>query len=63
MKGLKEYLKAYKNPIVINRRVFKYLTLGFRLYGNIFAGEVLLGLLAGTLFCGPLVLLGPSYLQ
>ncbi|MBA9027873.1 MULTISPECIES: F0F1 ATP synthase subunit A [Bacillaceae] len=49
MKGFKGYLKAYKNPMTLIEEFSNTLTLGLRLYGNIFAGEVLLGLLAGTL--------------
>ncbi len=39
------------------------LTLGLRLYGNIFAGEILLGLLAGSLatgFAGTVVAIIPT---
>lgn len=49
MKGFKGYLKAYKNPMTLIEEFSNTLTLGLRLYGNIYAGEVLLGLLAGTL--------------
>jgi F-type H+-transporting ATPase subunit a len=49
MKGFKGYLKAYKNPMSLIEEFSNTLTLGLRLYGNIFAGEVLLGLLAGSL--------------
>ena len=49
MKGVKNYAKAYKNPMTIIEEFANTLTLGLRLYGNIYAGEVLLTLLAGTL--------------
>jgi len=49
MKGAKGYFKAYKNPMTLIEEFTNSLTLGLRLYGNIYAGEVLLGLLAGTL--------------
>jgi F-type H+-transporting ATPase subunit a len=49
MKGFKGYLKGYKNPMALIEEFSNTLTLGLRLYGNIFAGEVLLGLLAGSL--------------
>ena len=53
MKGLKEYGKDYLRPLPflfplkIIEEFANTLTLGLRLYGNIYAGEVLLGLLAG----------------
>ncbi|WP_436861970.1 F0F1 ATP synthase subunit A [Staphylococcus caeli] len=52
MKGTKGYFKNYTKPIfLLPINVFEEftstLTLGLRLYGNIFAGELLLGLLAG----------------
>ncbi|WP_057911909.1 F0F1 ATP synthase subunit A [Peribacillus muralis] len=49
MKGVKGYFKAYKNPMTFVEEFTNSLTLGLRLYGNIYAGEVLLGLLAGSL--------------
>ncbi|MFJ7745008.1 F0F1 ATP synthase subunit A [Peribacillus sp. NPDC097295] len=49
MKGAKGYFKAYKNPMTFVEEFTNSLTLGLRLYGNIYAGEVLLSLLAGTL--------------
>ncbi|MDQ0218510.1 F0F1 ATP synthase subunit A [Peribacillus cavernae] len=49
MKGFKGYAKAYKNPMTLIEEFSNTLTLGLRLYGNIYAGEVLLSLLAGTL--------------
>jgi F-type H+-transporting ATPase subunit a len=53
MKGPKEYFVDYLRPIKfllplkIIEEFANTLTLGLRLYGNIFAGEILLGLLAG----------------
>ena len=53
MKGLKEYGKDYLRPvgfllpIKIIEEFANTLTLGLRLYGNIYAGEILLTLLAG----------------
>ncbi|MBM7714493.1 F-type H+-transporting ATPase subunit a [Bacillus thermophilus] len=54
-KGLGNYLKGYVQPVSfllplkIIEEFANTLTLGLRLYGNIFAGEILLGLLAGGL--------------
>ena len=53
VQGMKGYLKTFVSPmsfllpIKIIEELANTLTLGLRLYGNIFAGEVLLGLLAG----------------
>ncbi|MFC0272470.1 F0F1 ATP synthase subunit A [Metabacillus herbersteinensis] len=53
MKGPKEYGKDFFKPLPflfplkIIEEFANTLTLGLRLYGNIFAGEILLGLLAG----------------
>ncbi|WP_026695997.1 F0F1 ATP synthase subunit A [Peribacillus kribbensis] len=53
MKGPKPYLKSYFEPfkllfpIKIIEEFANTLTMGLRLYGNIYAGEILLGLLAG----------------
>lgn len=53
MKGLSEYGKDFLKPLPfllplkIIEEFANTLTLGLRLYGNIYAGEVLLGLLAG----------------
>ncbi len=53
MKGLGEYTKEFFRPLPflfplkIIEEFANTLTLGLRLYGNIFAGEILLGLLAG----------------
>ncbi|WP_191991794.1 F0F1 ATP synthase subunit A [Bacillus aerolatus] len=58
MKGFKEYGKDYFRPmgflfpLKIVEEFANTLTLGLRLYGNIFAGEILLGLLAGSLATG-----------
>ena len=49
MTGAKGYFKAYKNPMTFVEEFTNSLTLGLRLYGNIYAGEVLLSLLAGSL--------------
>lgn len=51
--GVKGYLKGYVQPIPllaplkVIEEFANTLTLGLRLYGNIFAGEILIGLLAG----------------
>ncbi|EZP75309.1 F0F1 ATP synthase subunit A [Parageobacillus genomosp. 1] len=53
MKGVSEYMRDYTRPMTflfplkIIEEFANTLTLGLRLYGNIFAGEILLGLLAG----------------
>lgn len=53
MQGTRNYLKTFVSPMSfllpfkIVEELANTLTLGLRLYGNIFAGEVLLGLLAG----------------
>ncbi|QFT90933.1 ATP synthase subunit a [Bacillus sp. THAF10] len=58
MKGFKEYGKdffkpmAFLFPLKIIEEFANTLTLGLRLYGNIFAGEILLGLLAGLAING-----------
>jgi F-type H+-transporting ATPase subunit a len=58
MKGLREYGREFLRPfwfmfpIKIIEEFANTLTLGLRLYGNIFAGEILLGLLAGGLATG-----------
>lgn len=52
-RGTKKYLQGYFKPfkfflpINLIEEVSKFLTLGMRLYGNIFAGEVLIGVLLG----------------
>ncbi|WP_017382144.1 F0F1 ATP synthase subunit A [Paenisporosarcina sp. TG-14] len=56
MKGVKEYGKDFLRPLPflaplkIIEEFANTLTLGLRLYGNIYAGEILLGLLAGLGF-------------
>ncbi|WP_456277444.1 F0F1 ATP synthase subunit A [Bacillus sp. AK128] len=58
LKGAKEYGKDYFRPmpflfpLKIIEEFSNTLTLGLRLYGNIFAGEILLGLLAGMAVAG-----------
>lgn len=53
VRGMKNYTKSYFQPvpflfpIKIIEEFANTLTLGLRLFGNIYAGEVLLGLLAG----------------
>ncbi|CAC6944829.1 F0F1 ATP synthase subunit A [Staphylococcus aureus] len=59
MRGTKQYLKGYVQPFwplaIINvfEEFTSTLTLGLRLYGNIFAGEILLTLLVGLFFNEP----------
>jgi len=54
-KGMKEYLKGFVSPmkflfpLKIIEEFANTLTLGLRLYGNIYAGELLLSLLVGSL--------------
>ena len=55
MRGTKAYVGNYFKPFklaIINvfEEFSSTLTLGLRLYGNIFAGELLLSLLAGLFF-------------
>ncbi|MEH7126055.1 F0F1 ATP synthase subunit A [Bacillus sp. JJ1532] len=58
IKGIKEYGRDFVRPmpflfpLKIIEEFANTLTLGLRLYGNIFAGEILLGLLAGGLATG-----------
>ncbi|ASV68019.1 MULTISPECIES: F0F1 ATP synthase subunit A [Cytobacillus] len=58
VKGLKEYGKDFFKPmwfmfpLKIIEEFANTLTLGLRLYGNIYAGEILLTLLAGSLATG-----------
>jgi F-type H+-transporting ATPase subunit a len=58
MLGIKGYTKTFFSPMAflfplkIIEEFANTLTLGLRLYGNIFAGELLLGLLAGGLATG-----------
>lgn len=64
VKGAKEYGKDFLKPfpvflpIKIIEEFANTLTLGLRLFGNIYAGEVLLGLLAGVTASGILGFLG-----
>lgn len=64
VKGTGEYLKDYARPvpflvpIKIIEEFANTLTLGMRLYGNMFAGEVLLTLLIGIMASGVLGFLG-----
>ncbi len=64
MKGIKEYGKDYFRPLPflfplkIIEEFANTLTLGLRLYGNIYAGEVLLGLLAGLATSGVMGFIG-----
>ncbi|AVP35481.1 F0F1 ATP synthase subunit A [Staphylococcus felis] len=54
MRGGKNYMKGFAKPYVallpinIFEEFASTLTLGLRLYGNIYAGEILIGLLAGV---------------
>lgn len=58
VKGMKEYARDFIKPypfflpIKLLEEFANTLTLGLRLFGNIFAGEVLLGLLAGLMASG-----------
>lgn len=58
LKGIKEYGKDYFRPVgflfplKLLEEFANTLTLGLRLYGNIYAGEILLALLAGSLATG-----------
>lgn len=69
LKGVKEYGKDYFRPVgflfplKLLEEFSNTLTLGLRLYGNIYAGEILLALLAGGLastFSGALVAALPT---
>lgn len=61
-RGSKAYLKHYFQPypiwlpLNIIEEISKFLTLGMRLYGNIFAGEVLIGVILGIGILGVLPL-------
>lgn len=61
MKGFSGYAKGFFSPmwwlfpLKIIEEFANTLTLGLRLYGNIFAGEVLLGLLAGLMTSGSIL--------
>lgn len=64
VRGGKEYAKDFFKPfplffpIKIIEEFSNSITLGLRLFGNIYAGEVLLGLLAGVMSSGVLGFLG-----
>lgn len=58
--GFIGYIKSYKNPLDIMEQFTNTLTLGLRLFGNIFAGEVLIALLAGAFAFGALGILGAA---
>ncbi|MET1014882.1 MAG: F0F1 ATP synthase subunit A, partial [Paenisporosarcina sp.] len=64
VKGLSEYGKDYLKPLPflfplkVIEEFANTVTLGLRLYGNIYAGEVLLGLLAGLSSYGLFGVLG-----
>ncbi|WP_188456669.1 F0F1 ATP synthase subunit A [Virgibacillus oceani] len=64
IRGGKEYMKDFIKPypiflpIKIIEELANSLTLGLRLFGNIYAGEVLLGLLAGLMTSGAVGFIG-----
>ncbi len=66
MKGFAEYGKDYFRPmpflfpLKIIEEFANTLTLGLRLFGNIYAGEILLGLLAGMAATGFMGVLGAA---
>lgn len=43
----KQWIRHYKNPMAIIEEITNPLTHGMRLYGNIFAGEALIGVILG----------------
>jgi F-type H+-transporting ATPase subunit a len=47
--GLKVHLSHFKNPLEIISELTKVLSFSFRLFGNVFAGEVLLAAMIGIL--------------
>jgi F-type H+-transporting ATPase subunit a len=59
--GFKRYLLGYFKPVkalfpfVLMEQFSTTLTLGLRLFGNIYAGEVMLGLLATAIYKGPII--------
>lgn len=59
--GFKQYLLGYFKPfkalfpIVLMEQFSTTLTLGLRLFGNVYAGEVMLGLLAAAVYKGPII--------
>lgn len=66
LRGGAAYLKGYfePNPLFLPINIFgefaKILTLGLRLFGNIYAGEVLLGLLVGAYAAGVFATVGAA---
>lgn len=50
--GILEYLAEYKNPMNILEVFTDFLSLALRLYGNIFAGEIVTGLLVMLFHAG-----------
>lgn len=52
--------QAWMLPLNIIEQIANTLTLGLRLYGNIFAGEVLLALLAGAVHAGVFGMVGAA---
>ncbi len=45
--GLRHHLAHFKNPMEIITEISKILSFSFRLFGNVFAGEVMLSVMAG----------------
>lgn len=66
LRGLGGYGKGFLQPnplflpINLIEEVAKVLTLGLRLFGNMFAGEVLLGLLAAAYYSGVFAMIGAA---
>lgn len=64
MRGTGHYVGSYFKPMAfmlplkLVEEFSNTLTLGLRLYGNIYAGEILLGLLAGLAITGPMGFIG-----
>lgn len=64
IRGTKAYLKTFVSPmkflfpLKVIEEFANTLTLGLRLYGNIYAGEILLGLLAALMSSGALGAIG-----
>lgn len=64
--GVGGYLKSFTTPqwwmtpLNIIEQMANTLTLGMRLFGNIFAGEILLGLLAGAIAFGAIGFIGAA---
>ena len=67
-KGLGGYLKGYVKPFAlmlpvnIIEELANFLTLGLRIFGNIFAGELLLKLVAGVAFSHGALTIIPGFL-